>query len=75
MPGTGTELGLDGLGSFTHNEIGSHGRSSNFAAEFSQPIGKHVIAVFKEMERRLAMHEAEVIQWLIVQGLAALLEL
>ena len=75
MAGTGATLRLDGLGSFTHNEIGGHGRSSNLAAELTQPIGKHVIAVVKEMERRLTMHEAEVIQWLIVQGLAALLEL
>ena len=75
MAGTGATLRLDGLGSFTHNEIGGHGRSSNLAVERSQPIGKHVIAVVKEMERRLAVHEAEVITWLIVQGLAALLEL
>lgn len=75
MSGTGAPLRPDGLGSFTHNEIGGHGRSSNLAAELTQPIGKHVIAVVKEMERRLTMHEAEVIQWLIVQGLAALLEL
>ncbi len=75
MPGTGATLRLDGLGSFMHNEIGGHCRSSNFAAELTQPIGKHVIAIFKEMERRLAVHEAEVIKWLIVQGLAALLEL
>ncbi len=75
MPGTGAQLRLDGLGSFTHNEIGGHCRSSNFAAELTQPIGKYVIAVFKEMERRLTMYEAEVIEWLRVQGLAALLEL
>ncbi len=75
MPGTGAQLRLDGLGSFTHNEIGGHRRSSNFAAELTQPIGKHVIAVFKEMERRLTMHETKVIKWLIVQRLAALLEL
>ncbi len=74
MPGTGATLRLDGLGSFQYNEIGGHGRSSNFASEITQPIGKHVIAVFKEMERRLTVHEAEVVTWLIVQGLAALLE-
>ncbi len=75
MAGTGAKLRLDGFGSFTHNEIGGHCRPSNFAAELTQPIGKHVIAVFKEMERRLTMHEAEVIKWLKVQGLAAVLEL
>ena len=75
MPGTGATLRLDDLGSFTHNEIGGHCRSSNFAAELTQPIGKHMIAVFKEMERRLTMHEAEVIKWLIVHGIAAPFEL